>query len=207
MTKWTPDSAVSDTGASGSSGSYLSSMSSAGQDVALTESQSYSAPSPDSATSAPSVAPMSAIGSISIGGSKKSYAMTKWTPGSAVSDTGASGSSGSYLSSMSGVAGDVAPTESHLYSAPSPDLSMTAPSVAPVVGIGSVSVGGAKKSYAMTKWTPGSAVSDTGASGSSGSYLSSMSGVARDVAPTESQSLLGTITVIWPRQPLQLHPL
>ena len=187
MSKWSPGSPVNNAATTGSSGSYLASMSSGAQPVAPSYSEpaeaSYSAPAPAPATAFSGGGGTSGFG----GGSSKSYSMSKWSPGSPVNNAATTGSSGSYLASMSSGAPPVAPS----YSEPA-EASYSAPAPAPATafsGGGGTSGfgGGSSKSYSMSKWSPGSPVNNAATTGSSGSYLASMSSGAQPVAPSYSE--------------------
>lgn len=167
MSKWSPGSSVGSSGTTGSSSSYLASMSSSVGNAVV---PSYSTPKPDAPSASP---PASTSGN---GAPKKSYSMSKWSPGSSTG-SGTAGSGSSYLSNISS-GGGATPLTPPYSAPPVPAARAPAPSVAPPPFAAPATGGSsstAKKSYSMSKWSPGSDIKTGGMAGSSSSYLSSMS--------------------------------
>jgi hypothetical protein len=159
MTKWTPGTPVKSVTGSGSS--YLDGMNSI-----RTSGPIPSAPSP---TLQPALGIDSSVHDSTVGSStgvKKSYSMTKWTPGTPLK--GVAGAGSSYLQGMSSSAGGSSPIGAPL-SAPGSYLSSFESNAGSAVSSSS----GAKKSYSMTKWTPGTPIK--GVAGAGSSYLQGMS--------------------------------
>jgi hypothetical protein len=161
-TRWSPHDPVPSNPAGGSSASYLATMSTLSQTGYA--SSPYSSTAPASYSSLPESAP------------KKSYAMTKWSPDSSVPPNPASGSSASYLASMS-TASSTAPYGSAgvVPAPPPPPVSSGFAASWSIPPIPSATSIGPKGSYAATKWSPNSPVPMNPTSGSSASYLASMS--------------------------------
>jgi hypothetical protein len=190
MTTWSPNKPVpSNPLASGSSASYLASVSSTvSTPYGGAASPSWSlAPAtplePSGYVSSWSTPPSSPAMETTGAAVRKSYAMTSWSPNQAVPPNpllASNGSSASYLASMASTAattpyGGVAP----------PYGASSTPAVAPESNAYSSNwssmpndASGPKKSYAMTTWSPNKTVPPNPASGSSAAYLAGMSSAA-----------------------------
>jgi len=118
-------------------------------------------------------------------GSKKSYSMSKWSPGSSTGSTaGTTGSSSaSYLENMGSTSGAVSVAPSYastpVMAPPAPAETTPLYTAAATTTIDSSS----KKSYSMSKWSPGSSTGGTGTTGSSNSYLENMANSAVTLTP------------------------